>query len=48
MYEAERAPNPITLVDLDDLANLAVDNYSHFDTEGRALLPLMQVYWPAE
>lgn len=47
-YEADRAPNPITLVDLDDLANLAVDNYPHFDTEGRALLPLMQVYWPAE
>lgn len=47
-YEAERAPDPVTLVDLDDLANLAVENYQNFDTEGRALLPLMQVYWPAE
>lgn len=47
-YEAERAPNPVALVDLDDLANLAVENYQHFDTEGRALLPLMHVYWPVE
>ena len=47
-YEAERAPNPIALVDIDDLANLAVDNYPNFDIEGHALLPLMQTYWPAE
>lgn len=47
-YEADRAPNPVALVDIDDLANLAVENYQHFDTEGRALLPLMHVYWPAE
>ncbi|MGY5320206.1 restriction endonuclease [Vreelandella aquamarina] len=47
-YEAERAPNPITLVDLDDLASLAVENYPNFDTEDRALLPLMHVYWPAD
>lgn len=47
-YEADRALNPVALVDIDDLANLAVENYRHFDTEGRALLPLMHVYWPAE
>ncbi len=46
-YEAERAAVPITLVDLDDLASLVVDNYEAFDTEGRALLPLIRVYWPA-
>lgn len=46
-YEAERAAVPMTLVDLDDLASLVVDNYEGFDTEGRALLPLIRVYWPA-
>jgi restriction system protein len=46
-YEAERAAVPITLVDLDDLASLIVENYEGFDTEGRALLPLIRVYWPA-
>ena len=46
-YEAERASVPITLVDLDELASLVVDNYERFDTEGRALLPLIRVYWPA-
>ncbi|MCH7686543.1 MAG: restriction endonuclease, partial [Planctomycetes bacterium] len=46
-YEAERAAVPITLVDLDDLATLVVDNYEGFDTDGRALLPLIRVYWPA-
>lgn len=47
-YEADRALNPVALVDIDDLANLTVENYQHFDTEGRALLPLMHIYWPAE
>ena len=46
-YEAERAAVPVTLVDLDDLASLVTDNYEGFDTEGRALLPLIRVYWPA-
>ena len=46
-YEAERAAVPITLVNLDELATLVVDNYENFDTEGRALLPLIRVYWPA-
>ena len=47
-YEAERATLPVTLVDIDDLADLTVDNYDRFDLEGRALVPLMRVYWPAE
>lgn len=46
-YEAERASIPITLVDLDELATLVVEHYENFDATGRALLPLMRVYWPA-
>jgi restriction system protein len=47
-YEAERANIPITLVDLDDLARLVVDFYEAFDLDGRALIPLIRVYWVAE
>lgn len=47
-YEAERATFPITLIDTDDLADLIVAHYENFDLEGRALLPLIRVYWPAE
>lgn len=47
-YEAERANVPVTLVDIDDLADLVVAHYDHFDLEARALLPLIRVYWPAE
>ncbi len=46
-YEAERAFVPITLVDLDELALLVVNNYENFDPEARTLLPLIRVYWPA-
>lgn len=46
-YEAERASVPITLVDLDDLATLIVEHYESFDATGRALLPLIRVFWPA-
>ena len=47
-YEAERSSVPVTLVDLDDLADLVVAHYECFDTEGRALVPLVKVYWPVE
>lgn len=47
-YEAERAPVPVTLVDIDDLTDLLVAHYENFDREGRALLRLTRVYWPAE
>lgn len=47
-YEAERAPVPVTLVDLDALANLVVEHYSKFDLEGQTLLPLVRIYWPNE
>lgn len=45
-YEAERSSIPLTLVDLDDLAELIVSHYENFDLEGRALVPLVRIYWP--
>lgn len=47
-YEAERCTFPLTLVDVDDLSELIVAHYENFDLEGRALLPLIRVFWPAE
>lgn len=47
-YEAERAQFPCTLIDLDGLAGLVIDNYEGFDVEGRTMLPLVKMYWPAE
>lgn len=46
-YEAERSSVRITLVDLNDLANLIIEHYEQFDLEGRTLLPLVRVYWPS-
>lgn len=46
-YEAERSGIPLTLIDLDDLADLIVSHYESFDLEGRALVPLVRIYWPA-
>lgn len=46
-YEAERSTTPITLVNLDDLAKLVVEHYERFDADGRTLLPLIRLYWPA-
>lgn len=47
-YEADRSIVPVTLVDLDELANLVVMYYESFDLNGRALVPLVRVYWVAE
>lgn len=47
-YEAERATVSVTLIDIDDLAELVVTNYENFDLEGRALISLVRVYWPAD
>ena len=47
-YEADRSNVPVTLVDLDDLAKLVVDNYDRFDLEGNSLIPLVRIYWPSE
>lgn len=46
-YEADRAQVPVTLLDLDGVARLLVDNYEAADTETRALVPLVRLYWPA-
>lgn len=46
-YEADRAPVPLTLVDLDHLASLVTEHYEGFDTVGRGILPLVRVYYPA-
>lgn len=45
-YEADRATQAVTLLDLDELARLVVEHYERFDAEGRALLPLRRFYWP--
>jgi restriction system protein len=46
-YEADRASIPITLLDLDDLADLLIQHYENVDTDTRALAPLLRLYWPA-
>jgi restriction system protein len=46
-YEAERATIPVTLLDLDALVSLLLQHYENLDTETRAMVPLMRVYWPA-
>jgi restriction system protein len=45
-YEAERASVPITLLDLQDLRKLLIENYENLDAETRALVPLKRLYWP--
>ena len=46
-YEAERANIPIALVTLQELVDLLIQHYTNADTETRALVPLLPVYWPA-
>ena len=45
-YEAERANIPLTLMDLDTLVEVILDNYEGMDTEARQLIALKRVYWP--
>ena len=47
-YEEDRSNVPLTLLGLDDLADLIVRHYEGFDIEGRVLMPLVRVYFPAE
>lgn len=47
-YEADRSNIPVTLVDIDTLAELVVEYYEDFDPNGKALVPLVRIYWPAE
>lgn len=46
-YEADRASIPCTLMDIDDLVELVIENYEKMDTEARSLLPLTRIYWPS-
>lgn len=46
-YEADRASIPVTLMDIDDLVELIVQNYENLDMESRTLLPLTKIYWPS-
>ncbi len=45
-YEADRANVRVTLLDLDDLAKMLVENYESLDGETRRLVPLRRIYWP--
>ncbi len=45
-YEAERSNHPLTLIDLDLLVNMLLQNYDNADSETKALLPLKKLYWP--
>lgn len=47
-FEADRSTLPLTLVDLDDLAELIVSHYESFDLEGRALIPLVRISWSVD
>ncbi len=46
-YEADRSTTPITLIDMDMLVGLLVQYYDNLDSDARALVPLIKIYWPA-
>lgn len=46
-YEAERAPIPLTLMDLDDLVKSLLEHYEKMDIDMQRLIPLRKVYWPS-
>lgn len=46
-YEADRASIPLTLMGIDDLVDLILENYEAIDIDTRALVPLTRVYWPS-
>lgn len=45
-FEAERAATVTHLMALDGLAQALIDNYEQLDERGRALVPLVKLYWP--
>jgi len=45
-YEAERSAIALTIIDIEDLANIISLHYDKFSVEGRSLLPLKKVYIP--
>jgi restriction system protein len=46
-YEAERSRIPLTLMDLEDLVKVLLENYEVVDILTKQLIPLRKVYWPA-
>lgn len=46
-YEAERASTVTHLMTLHELAKALMEQYDKLDEEGRRLLPLTKIYWPA-
>ena len=48
IYRSDRSNIPLTLIDLDSLADLVKQHYESFDSDGRGLLPLTKIYWPSE
>ena len=46
-YEAERASTVTHLMSLDELAKALIEQYDQLDEDGRRLLPLTKIYWPA-
>lgn len=45
-YEAERSTIPLTLLDIDRLADIIERYYDNFSAEGKILLPLKKTYLP--
>jgi restriction system protein len=45
-YEAERANVPLTLLTLDEVVDLLIENYDRLDDSSRILIPLRRFYWP--
>lgn len=47
-YEADRANVPLTLIDIDFLAQLVEQNYDRFDGDGKAMIPMVSILWPSD
>jgi len=43
---AQRLDIPLTLINLDQLADLVIQYYDNFDEDTKALIPLTKIYWP--
>lgn len=46
-YEAERSTIPVSLIDIDELTKLIIENYENLDNDTKTLIPLVKLYWPA-
>jgi restriction system protein len=46
LYQADSTNIPLSLLDIDKLADLVQDYYENFSAEGKALLPLKKIFIP--